>query len=238
MNQETDTNPYGHVIGRIFHPSDFSAASEVAFAHALKAALVTQSVLDVLHVTAGHDGDWADFPGVRETLTRWGLLPPNSPSKAVVDLGIDVVKRMAQAADPVRAANAYLERHPADLIVLATHQHQGKARWLQRSVAGQIARQAGEMTLFIPEDVPGFVSWEDGSIALRSVLIPIDAAPDPRPAVAAAARVARALQCAEVTFTLVHVGNEDRLPEVPTSEAPGWKWGRETRSGDPGDAIL
>ena len=34
----------------IFHPSDFSEASEVAFAHALKIALVTGSTLNVLHV--------------------------------------------------------------------------------------------------------------------------------------------------------------------------------------------
>jgi nucleotide-binding universal stress UspA family protein len=238
MNPETDTTAYGSVIARIFHPSDFSAASEVAFAHALKAALITHSVLDMLHVTAGHYVDGADFPGVRETLARWGLLPLNSPPQAVVDLGIDVVKRVTPGADPVHAANVHLERYPAELIVLATHQHQGRARWLRRSVAGQIARQAGEMTLFIPEGVPGFVSWEDGSISLRSVLIPIDAAPDPRPAVAAAARVARMLQCARVTFTLVHVGKEDTLPEVRTSETPGWEWRCVTRPGDPAEVIL
>ena len=39
-------------IGSIFHPSDFSAASELAFAHALKIALVARSRLDILHVTA------------------------------------------------------------------------------------------------------------------------------------------------------------------------------------------
>src|SRR5215213_9448979 len=105
VNLKTDPTPSGRAIARIFHPSDFSEASEVAFAHALKAALVTHSVLDVLHVTAGHDIDWADFPGVRETLARWGLLPPNSPPTAVVDLGIDVVKCVTHAADPVHAAN-------------------------------------------------------------------------------------------------------------------------------------
>jgi nucleotide-binding universal stress UspA family protein len=94
------------------------------------------------------------------------------------------------------------------------------------------------MTLFIPEGVPGFISWEDGSISLRSILIPIDAAPDPRPAAAAASRIARALGCAEVTFALLHVGDEDRLPEVPTSETPGWEWWRVTRPGDPGEVIL
>ena len=34
----------------IFHPSDFSPASEVAFAHALKIALQSKAKLDLMHV--------------------------------------------------------------------------------------------------------------------------------------------------------------------------------------------
>ena len=59
----------------IFHPSDFSEASEVAFAHALKIALVTGATLNVLHVADGGSADWSDFPGVRDTLERWHLIP-------------------------------------------------------------------------------------------------------------------------------------------------------------------
>ena len=42
----------GVKLESIFHPSDFSEASEVAFAHALKIALVAGAKLTMLHVEA------------------------------------------------------------------------------------------------------------------------------------------------------------------------------------------
>jgi hypothetical protein len=58
------------VLRHVFHPSDFSAASETAFVHALKAALVAKSSLTLLHVSSGEELHWTDFPGVRQTLER------------------------------------------------------------------------------------------------------------------------------------------------------------------------
>lgn len=49
-------------IRAIFHPSDFSAASEVAFAHALKIALMTHGSLSVLHVAEHGRTEWTDSP--------------------------------------------------------------------------------------------------------------------------------------------------------------------------------
>src|SRR6185312_12422742 len=51
-------------VKSIFHPSDFSQASEVAFAHALKIALVAGATLTILHVQASPGTEWQDFPGV------------------------------------------------------------------------------------------------------------------------------------------------------------------------------
>ena len=43
------TNLFGGTrVESVFHPSDFTAASEVAFAHALKIALVTKATLHIL----------------------------------------------------------------------------------------------------------------------------------------------------------------------------------------------
>ena len=64
---EDDSVP---IIDRILHPSDFSTASELAFVHALKVALITKSQLTVMHVSPSMTAEWTDFPGVRETLTR------------------------------------------------------------------------------------------------------------------------------------------------------------------------
>ena len=226
------------ISGSIFHPSDFSEASEIAFAHALKIALVTKSRLSVLHAAAKPDVTWTDFPGVRETLERWKLIPAGSPRSAVAGLGIDVHKVTVANPHPVEASLGFLERHPADLIVLAVRQHQGRMRWLADRVGEPIARRAGEVTLFIPHGVRGFVSHEDGSVSLRNVLIPITSKPRPQPAVDAAARLIRGLELASGTVTLLHVGTAGDAPAVKTPGGTGWVWNRVAREGDPDEVIL
>ena len=226
------------IIDSILHPSDFSAASEVAFAHALKAALIAKSQLTMMHVSPSMTAEWTDFPGVRETLARWGLLPQDSPRSAVPALGIDVRKVIAHDHDPVKSVLAFLERHPADLIVLATHQHEGRSHWLRRSVAAPVARQAGQMTLFIPHGVEGFVSRHDGSVSLQNILIPIAPIPRAQPAIAAAVRLVQRLQCPAGTFTTLFVGAPGDAPAVHCPAVPGWQWNGIVRSGDVIDAIV
>ena len=137
----------------------------VAFAHALKATLLAKGKLALIHVHDHGDGKWTDFPGVRETLTRWGLLPEGSPREAVVDLGIYVSKVIGRGPDPVKGVLGYLSEHPAELVVLATH-HTGMD-WLHKSISEPLARKSGEMTLFVPAGRRGFVSLTDGSVSLR-----------------------------------------------------------------------
>src|SRR5436190_11298704 len=173
MNQTRDSSV--PIIDSILHPTDFSEGSRAAFHHALKAALLAKSKLTLLHVSPGTASEWTDFPGVRETLERWGLLPKGSPRSAVPQLGIDVRKVVAVQSDPVKAVLRYLGEHPADLIVLATHPHEGRVRWLQQSVAEPVARQVAQMTLFIPSDNPGFIAAQDGSVALEKILISVAA---------------------------------------------------------------
>ena len=226
------------IIDSILHPSDFSAASEVAFAHALKAALIAKSHLTVMHVSPSMTAEWTDCPGVRETLAQWGLLPQDSPRSAVPELGIDVRKVIAYDHDPVKSVLAFLERHPANLIVLATHQHEGRSHWLRRSIAEPVARQAGQMTLFIPHGVEGFVSRQDGSVALQNILIPIAPIPRAQPAIAAAVRLVHRLQCPTGTFTTLFVGAPGDAPVVRCPAVPGWQWNCIVQSGDVIDAIV
>jgi nucleotide-binding universal stress UspA family protein len=226
------------IIDSILHPSDFSAASEVAFAHALKAALLAKSQLTVMHVSPDMTAEWTDFPGVRDMLARWGLLPQDSPRSAVPALGIDVRKVITHDHDPVKSVLVFLERHPADLIVLATHQHEGRIHWLQRSVAEPVARQAGQMTLFIPHGVEGFVSRHDGSVSLHNILIPIAPIPRAQPALEAAVRLVHRLQCPTGTFTTLFVGAPGDAPAVRCPTVPGWEWNCIVRSGDVIDAIV
>jgi len=65
----------GAPLMRIIHPSDFSAASRIAFTHALKIAFHAKAELEIVHVHRHRVGnvsdvDWTDFPEVRATLAR------------------------------------------------------------------------------------------------------------------------------------------------------------------------
>src|SRR6478609_5719887 len=134
------------LFDNILHPTDFSDASRTAFHHALRAALIAKSGFTLLHVATGDEGEVMDFPGVREALERWGILPKDSPRSAVPELGIGVKKVIASPREPVDAVLDYMEGHPVDLIVLATRQHEGRIAWLGHSVSRPLARRSGEAT--------------------------------------------------------------------------------------------
>lgn len=201
-------------IESVLHPTDFSEASLTAFYHALKAALLTKSKLTLMNVSDHGGPAWSDFPGIRETLERWRLLPPNSSRSAVGKLGVRAEKIVTKMHDPVKAVLGYLERYPVDLIVLATSNREGRARWLANSFSEPIARTAWQSTLFIPANSHGFISAEDGSVNLQRVLIPIAQWPRAQPAVEAASRLVKRLNCGAGTFTLMHAGSNQSMPAV------------------------
>ena len=220
------------IIKSVLHPTDFSEASLVAFNHALRVAMLSHSKFTLLNVAKDRPSQWSDFPGIRETLERWGTLPKGSPRSAVGELGIEASKVVASENEPVDAVMRYLHEHPADLIVLATSQRDGHVRWLGKSVAEPVARKAGEMTLLIPGDVEGFVSSHDGSVNLNRILVPIAETPNPQAAVNTAARMVRKLSAPQGTFIVMHVGTANTMPACRYPEIPGWTWEKETRSGE------
>ena len=227
-------------VESILHPSDFSEASEVAFAHALRLALACKAELRLMHAQPGaSEIAWQDFPAVRATLERWGRLPAGSPRRAVLnDLGVLVKKVGAtHETSPTEAILGYLRRREADLIVLATQGRDGLPRWLHRSVAEPVARRSEASTLFVPAGVDGFVSLADGALALERVLVPVDRDPDPSAALAATAALAASLG-ASVTATLLHVGQPDTAPALEPPARDGVTWEFEARAGPVVDAIL
>jgi nucleotide-binding universal stress UspA family protein len=225
------------ILQNVFHPSDFTPASEVAFVHALKAALLAKAELTILHVSPKHELEWMEFPGVRATLERWGLLPPHSAQADVAKkLGIRIKKVQAKHTDPVESVTAYLSDHSTDLIVLATEQ-KGRVQWLSQSIATPIARKSGQMTLFIPNGVEGFVSMRDGSVSLTSILVPVAEAPSAQPAIQAAARMAIRLNLSSGVFTILHVGEGTGIPHVELPDVPGWRWNTVVKPGDVVEVI-
>jgi nucleotide-binding universal stress UspA family protein len=227
-------------IKKIFHPSDLTTASESAFRHALKVAQVARAELTVLHVAQQDVAGWAEFPGVRQWLERWRLIPPGSGRDAIRDLGLSVQKIIVHSSDTLRACLHYLDRHPAELIVLAAEQRETRAAWPQANGNGNghAPRGDGQMTLFLPEAAAGFVYASDGAVQLRRILIAIGGTTDAQRAVDAAARLAHTLGIAVIEFTLVHIGHEATVPQVRTPTMPGWSWRYDVRQGDVAVQLL
>lgn len=236
---EPPTKPFAPGI---LHPTDFSEASRVAFAHALAIAIARKAKLTVLNVQSDMPTveDWQRFPSVRATLEAWGLLEKGSARADVFDkLEVKVKKVAVDDSAPVDAITSYLEEHPNDLLVVATEQREGLPRFMRGSVGQRAARQSGVDALFVPEGAPGFVCPDDGSLSLERILVPIDHTPDPTPAIEAASRAAYWLGKPPVEIHLMHVGTEMPPVALPIPEkTQEWTVARSMREGDPVEQIL
>jgi len=215
----------------------------VAFAHALKLALCSNAELEIVHVRSheiGSDKDvhWSDFPGVRATLARWNLLPADAPVDDLAKLGLRVKKVLNSEKDPLAAMVRYCERHPPDLLVLATHQREGLERWLHKPIAEPLARRSRAMTLFVPTHGQGFISPANGAVTLRRVLIPVDHEPSAQAALEEGFFLAEGLDCREVRFKLLHVGTARGMPTLFLPHHPGYSWEERIVNGDAVEEIL
>lgn len=229
------------LVESVLHPTDFSPASERAFAHALAIALLRKTNLTILHVSPKKKStiEWTRFPAVRQTLERWGLLEAGSPQSAVFDeLQVRVKKVGLRSRHPVLATTGFLNHDATDLIVLATEGREGPSRWIDRSDAEAMARWSRTMTLFVPAGATrGFVSLDNGDLSLKNILVPVDWEPDCAAAVEFARRAAEVLSDGNVTITMLHVG--DSQPPSPALEnGPQWTLHTERRPGDPVTEIL
>lgn len=226
----------------VLHPTDFTEASEVAFAHALAISLAQKARLTLLnaHSDSPSVEDWQKFPSVRQTLERWGVLEKGSARRDVFDQLSVKVKKVSVDDSPADAISGYLGENPNDLIVLSTSQSEGLPLFMRDSVAQKVHRESGIDALFVPEGVRGFVSPEDGSLSLHRILVPVDHTPSPKPALDAAGWTAHWLGDAPGEIRLFHVGGD--FPEVDVSSMPelpeGYQVTRATGEGDPVEEIL
>lgn len=225
---------------RIFHPTDLSLGSEPAFIHALKLAVNANALLEVLHVDRHPEQvSWDDFPQVRETLAQWGLLPDWALPEDVGRLGIGVHKVLLAGNDPVEEILKHLRVHSPDLIVVAAHHRKGLDRWLHQDISKRIARSSHTSCLFVPHDVHGFVNQQDGSVAMRRIVLPIASKPAVDGAIAQAWELANLLDCGSVSASLVHVGEDDTVfSNLAIPDIDGWTWELVVEQGDPATQIL
>lgn len=224
---------------RILHPSDFSEDSHTGLVHAVKLAVAAQGELSIMHVDPDVPrADFEDFPQVRPLLERWGLLPHGSPREQVADLGIAIKKTRTVAKNRTEGILQYLAKHPADLLVMSTNQHEGLARWQHESVAEPVARGSQMATLFVPAQVEGFVEKDSGQSKLRRVLVPVSAEYSPQLAIDMTAQLASAMGCDNLTVIVVQVGDDRTLHSLRYPMKTGWLWHTMACQGNVVEVIL
>ena len=175
------------IAPKILIPTDFSPDSQRAFFHALAFAVARRAKLTLLHTgsESRESVPWDRFPGVRETLSGWGLLPPDAPQSAVAEtLNVDVVKMAVRDDDPRQGITEYLRKNPTDLLVMATQGRTGLIRLRGSSVAETVAYKSNSHALLLPDQGQGFVEAETGRTTLRRVLFALAPGRDPRAALA------------------------------------------------------
>lgn len=221
----------------IVHATDLGEVSDAAFHHALKMGLAAQTRLALVHATTGrgvlHLGD---FPPVRQTLARWGLLDANAPQSEVSRaLGLYVTKGEVSGPDEEEALARLLRDEDAKLVVLGTRGVDGLARLFDHSFSESLTRQARLPALFVPQGARGFVDAATGEVRLKNVLIPVADDPESSGALEAACRICHGLG-ADPLFHLLHVGEGRGMPAVRLPQ--GGRWTESVRSGPLVDTIV
>jgi len=225
----------------VLHPTDFSEASELAFAHALRLALLLGTKFTIFHSRDRKDtaNNWHLFPAVRATLERWGFLKKGMSRSAVFDeLGLEIQKVGVSGLSPMAEIYNYTDSHPVDLIVLATHAHECLDWCIQGDDIEKLVRQLAKDTLFVPEGVQGFVSPKDGNVSLKNILIPVDREPHPESAIKDGAALAKAIGDDLINLSLIHVGNSEKMPVFNLPEDPRFRWNQVYRKGQVADKII
>ena len=206
---------------KILHATDLGPHDAVAFAHALRLAIDAKAKLYLLHVADREGGDhWSQFPHVRETLGRWGLLDPRKPPQAIeAELGLHVAKVSVRASNLRQAIAQFAEKHDCDLLVLWTHDQRSPMSWLGGgAIAVDIARSAGMQSLFLPGAASGFVDVATGRTKLDTVLVPVD---DQLDCTDALDRIEATLRlfAPDARLRRLHIGtNPPRLPTAGARE--------------------
>lgn len=221
----------------IVHLTDFSPSAEMAFAHALRIALMNKARLTLMHVGEDASDDWDRFPSLRETLQRWGILSEGARRSDVRQLGIEIDKVLVEGRNVAGALAGYYRKHSIDMLVLAASQRSRWTEWLRPEAVGDVAQKLCIPTLFVPASGRGCVSLEDGHVSLNQVLVPVDHKPAPGDAVERGLRALNAFGNENSQLTLLYIGSESEFPHVPIPEGP-WKVVRTVRSGNAGSEIL
>lgn len=217
--------------------TDFSPESQRAFFHALAFAVSKQARLTLLHTgsESRRSVPWERFPGVRETLAGWGLLPQDAPRSAVADtLNLCVAKMAMRDDDPRQGIPEYLRKHPTDLLVMATEGRTGLARLFNPSVAETVSFRTNSHTLMLPKGGRGFVDSETGRTDVKRVLCALDPYLDPCQALGFLKQWLPALGGREMDILMLQNCDPEDAVELSLPQTGDLNWREEIQ---PGEAL-
>lgn len=231
------------IAPRILVTTDFGHDCERAFYHALAFALAKRAMLTILHVgaEARDDVPWEQFPGVRETLTAWGVLAADTTREAVTEqLELGVVKRAVRGGGPRQGVCNYLRRNPTDLLVMASEGRTGLARMFRSSIAETTACRTRSHVLMLPSGGRDLVDAKSGRAGFSRLLLALDtdAHPDLRPVLAYLNNWLPALGGREFQACLLRSGDPSESEEslLPRIQGQTWQYHHETA--DRTDSIV
>jgi nucleotide-binding universal stress UspA family protein len=193
--------------------TDFSEASDEAFAHALALALAYKHHLYLLHVkNPGGEPVWSSFPHVRQTLARWGVIDADTAqSELEAKLGIKVAKVEIESEDIPGGILDFILKHPTNVIVMATRGREGLNRLLYGSKAEEIFHRTQVLpAIFIGPEARGFVDKSNGQIRLERILIPVAHNPSPISSLRSLTNLLTPLGISSSAFRFMHVGDSER----------------------------
>lgn len=246
------SEPHSSALHSIYHPTDFSKASIVAFHHALKLAVSTGCNLEILHVDeqAGDVDDWSSYPRVRDTLSEWGILDADTTRQQLVEtLGVDVTKTNLVSHSISKSIAAHLSHNTPSisdmsvgrdyqLVVMATRGQDGAPLWLIPSVSESLSRTTRVFTLFIVGGSKPFINSDTGTSSLSRILLPIDPEIGSSTALLGAAEILLALKPASATVRTLFVGDQADAPRVEWTPPAHVVFEHVTRTGSVTDTIL
>src|SRR5215475_11096753 len=192
--------------------TDFTEASDEAFAHALALALAYKHHFYLLHVkNPERDQEWSSFPQVRETLARWGAIDADAAQSEVeAKLGIKVAKVEMASEDIPGNILDFTLKHPTNVIVMATRGRQGLDRLQYGSKAEEIFHRTQVLpAIFIGPEARAFVDKSNGQIRLERILIPVADNPSPISSLRTLTNLLAPLDISPEAFQFIHVGDSE-----------------------------
>lgn len=222
----------------ILHPTTLTSEGIDAFAHALRIALDAEGRLTVLHISGDKRTPWTEFPGIRDTLVRWGKLDAGASRDEVGKIGLNAVKLRLKGTGPVKGILRRASRSDSDLLVLAAHRRDGISRFISPSNCEPVVRQANVPSLILPMGCRGFVDIRLGTVALRRVVVVVSGRRVGVGVMLAVVRLLETLDVRDVEIGILRVGKgQDAQIELPRSR-PGWSLVELSASGGSVGAIV